>query len=218
MREIIVPRWTGLEDRLGVLGVSFARFDPGVSTDQARAAFNGQYRSIHTTLDVPLVQGMSPSMFERYRTMEMQLEPGARGQSRTPDRARQPLTLLFGVTLIVLLICCANVANLLLARAAARSTEMAVRLSIGAGRKHIVSQLLVESMLLAIVGGAAGLIIARWTLAGMAAILPSGTVDNLALQLDSDMLAFAAALSVATACCSGCFQPCTARVHTSSRH
>ena len=50
--------------------------------------------------------------------MEMQLEPGARGQSRTPDEARQPLTLLFGVTVIVLLICCANVANLLLARAA----------------------------------------------------------------------------------------------------
>ena len=97
---------------------------------------------------------MSPSMFERLKSMQMQLEPGARGQSRTPDQARQPLTLLFGVTAIVLLICCANVANLLLGRAAARATEMAVRLSIGAGRKHIVGQLLVESMLLAIVGGA----------------------------------------------------------------
>ena len=94
----------------------------------------------------------------------MQLEPGARGQSRTPDQARQPLTLLFGVTAIVLLICCANVANLLLGRAASRSTEMAVRLSIGAGRRHIIGQLLVESMLLGVIGGIGGLLVARWTL------------------------------------------------------
>jgi putative ABC transport system permease protein len=204
-REIVVPRWKGLEDRRSFWAYLFARLKPGVSVDQARTIFNSQYRPIHTTLDVPLVQGMNPSMFELYKNMQMQLEPGARGQSRTPKETRQPLTLLFGVTLIVLLICCANVANLLLARAAARSTEMAVRLSIGAGRKHIVSQLLIESMLLASAGGAAGLVIARWTLAGMAAILPSGTVDNLALQLDTDMLAFAAALSVATGLLFGLF-------------
>jgi predicted permease len=204
-REIIVPRWKGLEDRRAYWAYLFARLKPGVSAEQARTIFNGQYRSIHTTVDVPLMQGMNPSMFERYKNMEMQLEPGLRGQSRTPDQARQPLTLLFDVTLIVLLICCANVANLLLARAAARSTEMAVRLSIGASRKHIVSQLLIESMLLAVAGGAAGLVIARWTLVGMAAILPSGTVDTLALQLDGEMLAFAAVLSVATGLLFGLF-------------
>src|SRR5688500_15762841 len=119
--------------------------------------------------------------------MEMTLERGEQGQSRAPDEDGGPLTLLFGVTTLVLLICCANVANLLLGRAAARTTEMAVRLSIGAGRKHIVTQLLTESMLLALAGGAAGLVLARWTLGAMQAILPGAADTQLSWYIDSEI-------------------------------
>ena len=135
----------------------------------------------------------------------MQLEPGDRGQSSVPEQARQPLTLLFSVTIIVLLICCANVANLLLGRAARRSTEMAVRLSIGAGRKHIVAQLLTESLLLAVAGGVAGLLVARWTLTAMSLLLPDGAGETLSLALDTDMLLVAAGLSVTTGLLFGLF-------------
>jgi predicted permease len=205
MREHVVPRWKGLDDRRSYWAYLFARLKPGVSPEQARTIFNGQYRSIHTTVDVPLQQGMSPSSFERFRNMEMQLEPGAQGQSRAPDEAGGPLTLLFCVTALVLLICCANVANLLLVRAATRATEMAVRLSIGAGRRHIVAQLLAESMLLAIAGALAGLVVARWTLSAMQAILPGDANSQLSWHIDSEMVLFAGALSLATGVLFGLF-------------
>src|SRR5687768_702130 len=204
MREHVVPRWKGLDDRRSYWAYLFARLKPDISAEQARTIFNGQYRSIHTTVDVPLQQGMSPSNFERLKNMEMQLEPGAQGQSRAPEEAGGPLTVLFGVTALVLLICCANVANLLLGRAAARATEMAVRLSIGAGRRHIVTQLLTESMLLAIAGGLAGLVVARWTLSVMQAILPSDA-ESLSWHIDSEMVLFAAALSLGTGVLFGLF-------------
>ena len=205
MREQMVPRWKGLGDRRAYWAYLFARLKPGVSAEQAQAILNGQYRSIHTMVDVPLHSGMSPSSFERLKNMEMQVQPGAQGQSRTPEETGAPLRLLFGMTTLVLLICCANVANLLLGRAAARATEMAVRLSIGAGRRHIVAQLLGESMVLAIAGGLTGLVVARWTLSAMQAILPADAASQLSWQIDVDMVLFAAALSIGTGVLFGLF-------------
>lgn len=204
MREALVPRWKGLENRRSYWAYLFARLKPGITLEQALPTFNAQYRSILTDVDVPIQTDMRPSMLAQFREMQMKLDAGARGQSRTPDQARQPLTLLFGVTALVLLICCANVANLLLGRAASRSTEMAVRLSIGAGRKDVVGQLLLESILLGVMGGLGGLLIAQWTLSGMTAIMPGGA-DVLMPGLDGDMLVFAAALSLGTGLLFGLF-------------
>ena len=96
--------------------------------------------------------------------------------------AKAPLTLLLGVTAFVLLIACANIANLLLARGAARAGEMAVRLSIGAGRGQLVRQLLGESCLLALFGGSAASWSRRWTLNLMAALLPTEAPDTVSLR------------------------------------
>jgi predicted permease len=205
LREIMIPRWKGLNDRRSYWAYLFARLAPGVSREQAREAINGLYRPIITDVEVPLQKGMSASALAQFRAREMQLEAGARGQSEAPGRSRQPLTLLFAVTMVVLVICCANVANLLLARAAGRSMETAVRLSIGAGRRHIVVQLLTESLLLSCAGGAAGLLIARALLGVIAAFLPEQAAADMTLQLDLEMLLFAGGLALATGVLFGLF-------------
>jgi predicted permease len=109
------------------------------------------------------------------------------------------LLLLLGVTAIVLLIACANIANLLLARSAARTVELAIRLSLGAGRRHLVGQLLIESGVLAAFGGIAGVLVAAWTLNLMVAMLPAEASTFIATTIDRRVLLFAAALTLATA-------------------
>ena len=99
---------------------------------------------------------------------------GARGQSSLHRRVTTPLILLIGITAIVLVIACANIANLLLARAANRSMEMAVRLSLGATRGQLLTQLLTESVVLAVLGGLVSLLIARWTLVGSGGAAAAG--------------------------------------------
>jgi predicted permease len=118
---------------------------------------------------------------------------------------RMPLTLLFATTLIVLIIACANIANLLLARGASRGMEMAIRLSLGANRPRMLTQLLTESCLLALLGGAASLLIARWTLGIIGSLLPSEGSEMIALELRPSVVLFAAALSIGTGLLFGLF-------------
>jgi ABC-type antimicrobial peptide transport system permease subunit len=119
--------------------------------------------------------------------------------------ARQPLIFLLSVTGIVLLIACANIANLLLAKAAARSTEMAVRLSLGASRRQLIAQLLAESCLLAVMGGAAGLLVAGWTLDGISALLPPEALESLRFEIKPPAIVFTAVLSIVTGVLFGLF-------------
>ena len=128
----------------------FARLQPQVSIDQARAAVAPLYRSILTDVEAPLQTDMSGETLARFVAKPLPIEEGRRGQSGMHDSIGVPLLLLLGVTAVVLLIACANIANLLLARSAARASEMAVRLSLGATRRHLVTQLLTESCLLAV--------------------------------------------------------------------
>ncbi|HVZ48960.1 MAG TPA: ABC transporter permease [Gemmatimonadaceae bacterium] len=183
----------------------FARRKPGVSLEQARAAINQAYHPIITDLEAAQQQNMSAATLEKFKAKQVTVEPGSTGQSGIDRDAKVPLLFLIATTAIVLLIACANIANLLLARAANRSTELAVRLSLGARRGQLVRQLLTESFLLAALGGLASIIVARWTLALVMSLLPGDVATDLHLTLQPSAVAFAAVVALVTGFLFGLF-------------
>jgi predicted permease len=193
------------ENRRNYWAYLFARLKPGVSMAQAKASINAAYSPILSTVEAPLQKGMSDSTLKRFKAKLITLEDGRRGQSSLHKSTKTPILLLLCITAIVLLIACANIANLLLARGAGRSMEMAVRLSLGATRGRIVSQLLTESVLLALMGGVASIFVAKWTLAVMSGLLPSGLSNDLHFSLNGTAIAFAGVLSIATGFIFGLF-------------
>ena len=206
MQGVLVPGAYDLENRQDYWVYLFARLRPGVTLQQATVSLNSLYHSIINDVEAPLQKGMSDVTLARFRDKQIGLEPGRRGQSVMLAEAKTPLLMLFGVTGIVLLIACANIANLLLARGAGRAMEMGLRLALGAGRRRLVLQLLMESVLLAALGGLASLFVASWTLSGIAALLPSdGTVGGLTFTLEPAVLGFAAALALITGIAFGLF-------------
>ena len=205
MRHLLSPTFDGFENRREYWVYLFARLKPGVTMASAKAAINAVYSPILSSIEAPLQSGMSDSTMRRFKSKVITLEDGRRGQSSLQAQTKAPLLLLFGITAIVLLIACANIANLLLARGAGRSMEVAVRLSLGATRGRIVAQLLSESVLLAAAGGLAGLLVAKWTLAGMASLLPADLARGLHFSLNGTAVGFAAALSIATGFAFGLF-------------
>ncbi len=205
MRALMEPGFRGFENRRSYWAYVFARLKPGVTIDQARVGLNVLYKPIINDVEAPLQTGMSDSTLSRFKARQLLLEDGQRGQSSVHEEAGTPLKLLFGITGIVLLIACANIANLLLARGANRAMEMAVRLSLGARRWQIVRQLLVESVLLAILGGAFSLIVAKWTLGLMASIMPPEAAATIKTELRPAVVAFAALLSIVTGLIFGMF-------------
>ena len=182
----------------------FARLKPGVTPEQAAREINGPYRAIINDIEAPLNTSMSEQTLARFRERTLVLEPGERGQSSAPEEARMPLTLLFGVTGLVLLIVCVNVANLLLARGAARAGEMAVRASIGASRRQMVAQLLTEAGVLGALGCTASLPVATATLGVIAAIMPA-SVQAVVLELSGPAIVFAVVAAMGAVVLSGLF-------------
>ncbi|HWI20965.1 MAG TPA: ABC transporter permease [Vicinamibacterales bacterium] len=205
MRGLMSPGFNGFENRRTYWAYVFGRLKPGVTIEQATTAINGPYHAILNDVEAPLQTGMSNETMARFRSKQITTEPGNRGQSSMDNEARTPLMILLAVTGTVLLIACANIANLLLVRGAGRAAEMAVRLSIGANRRQLITQLLTESIMLAAFGAVAGLFIARWTLDLIQSFMPPDESGLIAFSLSPTMVIFAGGAALITGIAFGLF-------------
>ncbi len=199
MKAQMTPTWDDLPNRRSRWLTVMARVKPGISREQAEAAMNVVYRQINEQ-EIKEIQTTSKSFRERFVSKHLFLRPGAKGRSDLRQEFSTPILVLMGMVGVVLLIACANVANLLLARGAARQKEVAIRLALGASRGAIVRQRLVESLVLAGGGAILGLAFAWWTGSLLLTMLPSdGAVQTLTAVPDARVIAFAIAASALTA-------------------
>ena len=163
------------------------RLRPGLDLAEARAAMR--------TLAEQLA-----GEYPQFTEAQLVLLPGGRGHAQFVTDFSLPLTILMAAAGLVLLIACANVANLLVARASVRRREIAIRLALGASRRRLLRQLLTESMLLAVIGGGAGLLLAVWMTELLLLFTPPSNFMPVALEgsLDLRVLTFALLLSLST--------------------
>ena len=169
------------------------RLKPGVSLQQASAATSVLSAQIFREL---YLSHAKPNEYQGLLHRPVAVGAGTRGFSRMRRDFSKPLLMLMGVVGLVLLICCANVANLQLARAAGRKREINLRLAVGAGRLRLLRQLLTESMLLSITGGALALLVALWTSHLLLLLVSGGPELPLEVHLDTQVLLFTASVSI----------------------
>lgn len=180
----------------------FGRLRDGVSMEKATSSLYSVYAQMMRDAAAGLASMPidSPAVRQSFLDCRVQLQPGSQGLAALREQFSRPLWIVLAVVGLLLLITCANVASLLLARANAREREISVRLALGAGKRRLLAQLLTESILLALTGGILGVALAWWGSSSLLALMAHGRSPvSLSVHLDSTVLAFALAASLLTA-------------------
>jgi len=201
MKPLMTPASDNLGDRRRQWVQIFARRKPGYTMQSAQASLQPLLTAIlRTELESPALRDIPQRERDQFLARTVLTESAANGYSDLRRSYSTALVVLMSMVGVVLLIACFNVASLLIARAAVRQKELAMRLAIGASRGQLLRQLLMESAVLAVMGGAIGLLLAVAMVQGLLRFLPAnGMLATLRADPDWRILAFNAALAIATA-------------------
>src|SRR5712664_2423157 len=192
MKAQMTPERNGLAEWDNYWLAILARRKPGLSMAQTEAGINAVYRPLLQE-QLAKINGWDQQKRQRFLDKNILLISGAKGRTTLQTDSGQALTALFVMVALVLLIACTNVANLPLAQGAARQRELAIRSAMGASRGRMIRQLLAESLLCALAGGALGLLIGVWLMNLLTPIVASNlTIKGLSTSLDLGVLSFAA--------------------------
>jgi predicted permease len=199
MKGQMTPIRNGLDDWNDSFLAVLARRKPSVTQEQAQAGINMEYRPL-LEQQVASIKHVDAKEREEFLSKKIVLAPGAQGRTTLQRDSGPALMALFAMVGMVLLIACTNVANLLLAKAAARQREFAIRSALGATRGRMMRQLMIESFLCAIGGGGLGLILGVWLMNILTdAVVSEGMVQGITSKVDGSVLGFAAAATLASA-------------------
>ena len=182
-----------------------ARRRDGLTPAQAQSSLALLYQHIREAEAQQLPADTNATERQRFLAKTIHLREGSQGYQRLQREMKTPLLLLFGATCIVLLILCANLANLMLARDAVRGPEIAVRLALGAGRIRLLRQWLTEAILLSVLGAAAGVLVATWVKSALLGFMPPDYRMNLNLPLSWRFIAFTLLVSLVVGLALGLF-------------